>query len=504
MKKWMALIVGVILLLQSAVMPVFANHQPSREEINEIIEEVALQKHIPPVILKAVAWKESRKNQFLDGKPFIHAGNQGIMQINEVHNSRLDRQSLLYDARYNIEVGADVLLSRWFFDGIATVGERDPDVLENWYFALWGYNGWLGRNNPVDRNGDTYQDGVSELIRTRYDVPVSDIDWSRVPSGVRTPLGFHIPNPDSVSSGHLLFFQPGDRVEAAPQDLWLLEAPGEPHSGWAPQGSQLRVTSDARLEDGAYWYRLESLENRSEGWGRGIDLIPVAVAELDETDAFTRMNGKKEEEQIIEPDAPEEPAAPEPAVLPDEPMFQDMIDHPAQDAVERLRTAGIVSGTAHNKYEPDRPMTRQELAIVFEKAFDLNEEAGELQPDEMPQDWDKVSDWAQDSLETALAHRIITGHPDGSIRPRDHATREQGLMMLVKALELELEEGREREPTFGDAHRLSEWAIPAVNLLIEWEILEASEEMNLNPERALTRSEMAILLDRIKQQGLME
>ncbi len=495
MKKRITILVVMVLLFQSALMPVFANHQPSREEINEMIEEVALQKQIPPVILKAVAWKESRKNQFLNGKPFIHAGNQGIMQINEVHNSRLDREALLYDTRYNIEVGADVLLSRWFFDGIATVGDRDPDVLENWYFALWGYNGWLGRNNPVDRNGNTYQDGVFELIRTRYDVPVSNLGWNQVPSGVRTPRGFNVSNPDSLSRGHLLFFQPGDRVEAAPEDLWLLEAPVEPHTGWAPGGSQLRVVSDARLEDGAYWYQLESLQNGSEGWARGIDLIPVAVAEMDENDAFTSMNGATEEEQIGEPDAPEEP---------EEPTFQDMIDHPAQEAVERLSAAGIVSGTARDKYDPDRPMTRQELAVVFEKAFDLDEEAAGLQPEGIPEDWDKVSDWAQDSLETALAHRIITGHPDGTIRPTDHATREQGLMMLVKALELELEEDSEREPSYGDAHRLSDWAVPAVNLLIEWEILEASEETNLNPGRALTRAEMAILLDRIKQQGLME
>lgn len=513
MKKLVA-IIGILMLLQSALIPVHANNEISREEINEIIEEVALQKSIPPVLLKAIAWKESGKSQFRNGQPFIYAGNQGIMQINEVHNSRLDREALLYDTKYNIETGADILLSRWLFPDIATVGDRDPDVLENWYFALWGYNGWLGRNNPTDRNGNTYQDGIFDLIRTRYNVAVSDLDWSQVPSGERTPRGFNIPDPETVSRGHLLFYQPGDRVEAAPEDLWLLEDPGKEHTGWAPQGSQLRVTSNARLEDGIYWYRLESIDNGSEGWARSLDLIPVAVAELDENDAFSSLSveelpveveeefveAPKEREETEQPesvDEPDAPTVPEEPTLPAEPVFIDMVEHPAREAVERLNAAGVVSGVSEDRYDPDRPMTRQELALVFEKVFDLDDENAELQPEALPQDWDKVSEWAQDSLEVAMAHRIITGHTDGTVRPTDHATREQGLMMLTKALELDLEQAADDEPAFIDAHRLSEWAIPAINLLIESELLEASEDMNLHPHRAITRAEMAILLDRV-------
>ncbi|RQD72280.1 MAG: hypothetical protein D5S00_01030 [Tindallia sp. MSAO_Bac2] len=494
MKKFVA-IIGIIMLLQSALIPAHANNEISREEINEIIEEVALQKSIPPVLLRAIAWKESGKSQFRNGQPFIYAGNQGIMQINEVHNSRLDREALLYDTKYNIEVGADILLSRWLFEDIATVGDRDPDVLENWYFALWGYNGWLNRNNPTDRNGNTYQDGIFDLIRTRYNVAVTDLDWSQVPSGIRTPLGFNIPNPDTVSRGHLLFYQPGDRVKAAPQDLRLSKDIGGEQTNRFSQGSQLRVTSNARLENGVYWYRLESFDSEMEGWARSLDLIPVAVAELDKKDVFRNLNAQNQEQ--LEPhNELEEIEEPEKREKTGEPVFIDMEEHMARYAVERLNAAGVVSGVSEDRYEPDRPMTRQELAVVFEKAFDLDNEKAELQPEALPQDWDKVSEWAQDSLEVAMVYQIITGHTDGTVRPTDHATREQGLMMLTRALELDLNQAADVEPAFGDAHRLSEWAVPAVNLLIESEILEASEEMNLNPGRAMTRAEMAILLDR--------
>ncbi|SFH69467.1 S-layer homology domain-containing protein [Tindallia magadiensis] len=482
MVKKLLLIISLLLFIQSAFIPVAAGDQPCRDEINEIINEVALQKNIPPVLLRAIAWKESGKRQFHNGQPFVHAGNQGIMQINRVHNNRLDKEALLNDVRYNVEVGADVLLSRWLFEDIATVGERDPDVLENWYFALWGYNGWLPRNNPADRNGDTYQDGIFDLIRERYNVPVSDVDWNQIPSGERTPRGFGISNPDRVSDGHLLFYQPGDLVEAVPEDLWLLEAPGADHTGWAPEGSRLRVISHEKLEAGLYWYRLESIDNGSQGWARSIDLLPVKAAVLAEKDAFSRL--EETEQQVVTLSMPEEAVSSSP--------FKDLKDHPAQEAVKRLNEAGIISGTQSGRYEPDRPMTREELAVVFEKAFDLDSHQKEAY---LPKDWEKVSEWAQEPLETVIAHRIMTEYGDGTVRPKKHATREQVLVMVTKALELELEAVANEDPNFADADRVSEWAVPAVNKLVEKEMIPASEELKLFPDRAVTRGELAILLD---------
>ncbi|SDY63032.1 S-layer homology domain-containing protein [Tindallia californiensis] len=491
MGKKLLVIISLLLFIQSAIISVAADDQPCRDEINEIINEVALQKNIPPVLLRAIAWKESGKRQFHNGQPFVHAGNQGVMQINRVHNSSLDKEALLNDARYNVEVGADVLLNRWLFDDIATVGERDPDVLENWYFALWGYNGWLPRNNPVDQNGDTYQDGIFDLIRERYDVPVSDIDWSQIPAGERTPRGFGIPNPDRVSDGHLLFYQPGDLVEAVPEDLWLLEAPGADHTGWAPEGSRLRVISHEKLEAGLYWYRLESVDNGSQGWARSIDLLPVKAAILAEIDVFSRL--EETEQQVITLSMPEEAVSsmPEEAASPS--SFMDLKDHPSQEAVERLSEAGIISGTQSGRYEPDRPMTREELAVVFEKAFDLDNQKEEEA--HLPKDWEKVSEWAQEPMETVIAHRIMTEYGDGTVRPKKHATREQVLVMVTKALELELEATTSEDPNFADADSVSEWAVPAVNKLVEKEIIPASEKLNLFPDRAVTRGELAILLD---------
>ena len=323
-----------------------------------------------------------------------------------------------------------------------------------------------------------------------------------------------------------MFFEPGDTVEVEPEDLYLAAEPYGQSSARAPRGMQLRVVSEARLSEGLYFYELESLQDGSSGWAAGIYLKPVAVAALDSQDLFQEMGepvrsdgltesvteeasveetGTETEIPVAEePEMPEAPEAPEAPELPDEPVFEDMEEHPARQAVERLNAAVIVRGTPQGHYEPDRAMTRQELAVVFEKAFQLEAEEVNGLPEVMPEDWKEVSDWAKEPLENAMAHRIITGHPDGTIRPAEHATREQGLMMLTKALELDLEVAASENPQFMDAHELSDWAVPAVNILVQNDILTESEETTLNPNRALTRAETALLLDRVRQQGLLD
>ena len=49
---------------------------------------------------------------------------------------------------------------------VSSVGNMDPNILENWYFALWAYNGWSQSNNPVSPYAKkyTYQQLVYDVI----------------------------------------------------------------------------------------------------------------------------------------------------------------------------------------------------------------------------------------------------------------------------------------------------------------------------------------------------
>jgi len=121
---------------------------PSLEIINQKLETVAREKGIPSSFLKAIAYQESTWRQFdSQGQPLLSGtGAIGIMQISTNYESPATIEKLKTDIDYNIRRGADLLNEKWAF--VPKIGDGDRNKLENWYFALWAYNIWSGKNNP--------------------------------------------------------------------------------------------------------------------------------------------------------------------------------------------------------------------------------------------------------------------------------------------------------------------------------------------------------------------
>ena len=107
---------------------VFAGVNPSREELELMIERVAEKRAIPAILLKAIARVESCYEHYrADGSPKINGTSIGLMQINN-KTGGYDSERLKYDIMYNIEAGADVLLNKWAmssYNEVASVGDMD-------------------------------------------------------------------------------------------------------------------------------------------------------------------------------------------------------------------------------------------------------------------------------------------------------------------------------------------------------------------------------------------
>lgn len=113
---------------------------------------------IPPSLLKAVGWIESGWRQFTpQGRPVVsYDFGYGIMQVTSGMPGAFgrvqgaldpDTQSrIITDYLYNVAYGARMLVQKW--DRAPKIGDEDPTEVENWYYALWAYNGWGWVNNP--------------------------------------------------------------------------------------------------------------------------------------------------------------------------------------------------------------------------------------------------------------------------------------------------------------------------------------------------------------------
>ncbi len=103
--------------------------------------------------------------------------------------------------------------------------------------------------------------------------------------------------------------------------------------------------------------------------------------------------------------------------------------------------AGLVQGLGPTSFGPDRPITRQELAVLVARALGSLELGSELTPDDVAarlavySDAPAVAGWARDGVAQAITQGIIRGRTDTTIVPTGTATRAEAAVMLKRFMD---------------------------------------------------------------------
>lgn len=139
----------------------------------------------PCVLLKAIYLTESSWRQFCTTSETVISFDcgYGIAQVTSGmrrgDTSAYDANRVASSAAYNVSVGAAILADKW--RASPCVGDNDPQVVEDWYFAAWGYNGFSTRNNPnnpmfaADRREFRTPGLASAQVRGNY--PYQELVW---------------------------------------------------------------------------------------------------------------------------------------------------------------------------------------------------------------------------------------------------------------------------------------------------------------------------------------
>ena len=139
----------------------------------------------PCVLLKAIYLTESSWRQFCSTNETVIAFDcgYGIAQVTSGmrrgDTSAYDANRVASSAAYNVSVGAAILADKW--RASPCIGDNDPQVVEDWYFAVWGYNGFVTRNNPnnpmfaADRREFRTPGVASAQVRGNY--PYPELVW---------------------------------------------------------------------------------------------------------------------------------------------------------------------------------------------------------------------------------------------------------------------------------------------------------------------------------------
>ena len=136
----------------------------SRDERLEQELDTALR--IPPALLKSIVWVESEFAHAHGDVPWGGVGpvqrsydcGFGLGQIttgmeNYTGNPTVKQTLVGTHFLFNVAEAARMLARKWNDDFIPIAGEGDPASLEDWYYAVWAYNGLFYTNHPQYDSG---------------------------------------------------------------------------------------------------------------------------------------------------------------------------------------------------------------------------------------------------------------------------------------------------------------------------------------------------------------
>ena len=99
------------------------------------------------------------------------------------------------------------------------------------------------------------------------------------------------------------------------------------------------------------------------------------------------------------------------------------------ESVKKAYAMGVVKGVTADRFDPERPITREEAAVIIAHTFNYPQEGKELPY----QDSSRVSDWAKAGVR-AVTQKKVMGGDDGYFYPKSVLTRAEAAVLMQRVL----------------------------------------------------------------------
>jgi hypothetical protein len=173
--------------------------------------------------------------------------------------------------------------------------------------------------------------------------------------------------------------------------------------------------------------------------------------------------------------------------------FQDVPeDYWARRPIEYLATLQIFGGFPDGTFKPESPINRAELAVLLVNAKELP-----LVRPTSPMFVDVPSGhWAEKHIAAAVERGYISGYPSGKFNPYKEVSRAEGIVILAKFAGL-IVPSKVYERPFPDIPK-GHWAAEEIYAAKEAGMLEYLGGKNFEPEKKLTRAEVAEIISKTR------
>ncbi len=174
--------------------------------------------------------------------------------------------------------------------------------------------------------------------------------------------------------------------------------------------------------------------------------------------------------------------------------FYDLVGHWAKEDVELLSDRGVVKGFNELIFGPERNITRAEFAVLMQKALNLPAAKGTSFKDVRDNDWFSGGVGAVSEAGLVVGNPDGTFQPNRTITRQEiavilaRALSEYGHSVNIAGDNLN---------GFSDRHAVSLWAKPHMAVAVEAELIKGKGEGKLAPLSNATRAEAAVMLKRL-------
>ena len=171
--------------------------------------------------------------------------------------------------------------------------------------------------------------------------------------------------------------------------------------------------------------------------------------------------------------------------------FSDITNHPERTTLQRWANEGLIQGFPDGTFRPGGDITRAEFSALIMRAFNFNTTSAIDFSDVAP------GAWYYEAVALGVGEGFILGFPDGTFRPNDPITREQGATILARIAALTPDPNETATFRLQDSSDLT-WSRGAVSAVLQHGIMRPIDNNRFRPQQNLTRADAVVSLDAVK------
>ncbi|GIP36688.1 S-layer homology domain-containing protein [Paenibacillus sp. J2TS4] len=173
--------------------------------------------------------------------------------------------------------------------------------------------------------------------------------------------------------------------------------------------------------------------------------------------------------------------------------FSDTENHWAVQEIKQGVAKGWINGYPDGSFQPERYISRAEMASLFQRAGGFSAKADVTQQARFT---DVAADaWYSGVISAAAAAGLLNGYEDGSMRPDQPVSRQEAAVMLARMAQLEANETAAAR--FSD--ELPAWSKGQIGASAAAGWIEGYPDGSFRPNNLLTRAEAIVMLGRFIQ-----